>query len=440
MVRVGNHFCGEGRRQVNGEFSPAALRELSEALGGNAVVVVDLSSLRWAVQQLVRVAAVMLDAVRNPRASEADELYRRGIAAVSHGWLDDAVQELTQSIAIDRYRAGPHLLLGVAKYQLGDARGAFVSLRDAVKYAQAGEYQEGVTAGLIAANLADAAAAPEVAVEVLQEAEQLGSGSIAVSAALLFRRPRPETQQRYVNWLIGSKGLIPEPSADILGAPLARARQTLDEAIQLHLATARDITVNADGFVSYIEQQQKWARPPVLASTSWRDAAARLPTNLHDIVAVVDQLRTRRSALFAGAEASKDSHSSSIRQIVTQGQQLSKDLKACVDTMVTAANNVSRAAEEIHYDPNAFRGRQYGLLTSHNRDLKALIRHGGSVEPILIHHAEILTQMARTASDRTDVALTTWSRIFPPGPAGLVEPLIDVPLLLESGSDSSQSN
>lgn len=76
----------------------------------------------------------MLRALRNPLATAAEERLRRGVRAISQGWIDDAVEELTESIASDKYVPVAHLYLGLALERIGNRDDAEREYALAVKY------------------------------------------------------------------------------------------------------------------------------------------------------------------------------------------------------------------------------------------------------------------------------------------------------------------
>ncbi|MGF1473400.1 MAG: hypothetical protein ACFB50_16895, partial [Rubrobacteraceae bacterium] len=72
----------------------------------------------------------LLEAVQNPRATEADELYRRGVQALEDGWVPEAISDLEESVerSNNPYNAWAHFALGCAyvdENKYSDAASAF---------------------------------------------------------------------------------------------------------------------------------------------------------------------------------------------------------------------------------------------------------------------------------------------------------------------------
>lgn|GEM_PF-5938025 len=100
----------------------------------------------------------------NPLTTAAAEHYRRAVASLRLGWLEEAIPELEQAIEKDRTNPAPHYSLGVARATLNEPGAAFAALGLAVKYSAADPKWAPLAAS--AAILQRAVATPEQADEV----------------------------------------------------------------------------------------------------------------------------------------------------------------------------------------------------------------------------------------------------------------------------------
>lgn len=76
----------------------------------------------------------ILHVLSNPSEAAAGEHIRRGVRAFHEGWLDDAADELSRAIELDRYIAIAHFYLGLTRERSGDPERARISHRNAIKY------------------------------------------------------------------------------------------------------------------------------------------------------------------------------------------------------------------------------------------------------------------------------------------------------------------
>jgi hypothetical protein len=151
-------------------FSPAALMQLQDALGGGgstSTVVIDFERLASEMQRLVTVAERIAESAANPTFAAGDEMCRRAATALQHGWYEDAIADATRSVEAYPYRGAPHLLQGLALLHLGRAVGAFGSLKKCIRYGEAAEPQHAATAALLGASMAYGADKSEQAHEML---------------------------------------------------------------------------------------------------------------------------------------------------------------------------------------------------------------------------------------------------------------------------------
>ncbi|MGH3157568.1 MAG: hypothetical protein ACRDNF_13445 [Streptosporangiaceae bacterium] len=193
-------------------FSAGALGQLAEAIGGRATVtVVDFGPLADAIGRLHLTTMRLLDAVENPRRTAAEELYRDGVMALGHGWHSDALRDLEASVRSRPYSSASHLWLGIGHLRAGNHRLWIEEMELAVKYAEAGGRDAGVTAAIIAAHAYDSVDRRDLALKVLHSALRLGP-CVAVAQAILMRDPADLAVQRlYVGWILATRGAVPEP-------------------------------------------------------------------------------------------------------------------------------------------------------------------------------------------------------------------------------------
>ncbi|RLK52226.1 hypothetical protein [Microbacterium telephonicum] len=110
------------------------------------------------------VLGTMAAMTANPLTTAAEEHYRRGVASLRQGWLDEAIVELVLASEKDATNPAPRYALGVARAALDEPGAAFASLLLAVKYAAADERWGPLAASAVI--LLRSVAAPEQADEV----------------------------------------------------------------------------------------------------------------------------------------------------------------------------------------------------------------------------------------------------------------------------------
>jgi hypothetical protein len=408
-------------------FSSFAMGQLADALGGGAVVVVDMAPLVDAVDRLGRTAGELLDAVKNPRATAADELFRRGVKALSHEWVDDAVRELEESIKIDRYRSGPYLMLAVARQHQDDALKTMANLHDAVLYAENGEHREGVTAALYAAWLADKR---PLAREVLERARKLGAGSSEVVAALLVREPTLALQEQYVEWMLASKGGEVELPEAVLGEPLQRARKDIVHALGQLLVPARELERVLTDTWEQVQAEAPWPAAPV--ELGLLPATLCELTNLNEAIAV-----SLSSAIVVAEACLKDTRIPLFQQIQAGDGLLSASHGGRV-ALLEAWSLVDKKVDELdRRREEAYRERhnRMGLVPSIPRQsrqrLKLLETYIQLVTPIVSSQCETLRLIVSELPRAEDLRGDSWQRIFPSTQSDLVRPLVELPLNIE---------
>jgi hypothetical protein len=93
-----------------------------------------LTTLARLVADLSETMVSIEESLQNPRSSSAAEAFRKGMHALRRGWYDDAVEEFSRSIDLDRYFAPSHAYAAVARIMLRREAEAVIDLRSAIKY------------------------------------------------------------------------------------------------------------------------------------------------------------------------------------------------------------------------------------------------------------------------------------------------------------------
>ena len=428
-----------GLKKVITGFTPAALDQLSGAIGGGGVVL-DLSSLSIAVEKLAKTATSILEVTRNPRQTEADELYGRGVEALGQGWYDDALRDLGESVQIDPYSASSYYSLGLTQLCIGDSPGAFASLRDSLKYAAAGDFSVGVTAGLIAANMAEAIDSSDLAVELLEEASALGSGCPQVLEALIFRRPTDAILRQCVEWILGRAWPLPEPPTSTLGEIGLKAKRELDSSLSDLLVVAQkalDVVAKID---AYIRQRGPWPIPRLPLNPRWSDQVAHLPPSLMEFVdesepkpvhQMVESLNDEVTTLGQEVARIEDSAEETILGRLGIGDRLSEICQQLVVTATATADLVGDAMRKAQQTVES--GRHRGLSSSggvgirkahqHNKELRALNEFAEQMVPVLKRDTEALRNLVSGLESDLNRACQHWVDLMPPVPKDLVKPL-----------------
>lgn len=164
-------------------LSPLAIAQIGEAVGyaagggvapGPTFINIDLQEVEALLRDLIARADQIVEALQNPDATAAEEKLRKAAIAMNRGWFDDAERELHESIALFKYRALPHFLLGLACLNQGRSVNALGHLDDAVKYGAEADKSAAVTAGLLAITLVAAAGAADSVPSRLRSLESFG--------------------------------------------------------------------------------------------------------------------------------------------------------------------------------------------------------------------------------------------------------------------------
>lgn len=172
-------------------FSPFALGQLAEAMGGGAVVNVDFGPVIAAIDRMTAELKVIAHATTNPRWAAGDEMLRQGVRMLDNGWTDDAVTCARDSISSFEYRGAPHLLLGLALLGSDDPQAsvdAMAALQRAMKYGSDGEPEIVASATMAACALAQAIGRTDLATELLRTGDRVLDGrcpDITAALALL---------------------------------------------------------------------------------------------------------------------------------------------------------------------------------------------------------------------------------------------------------------
>lgn len=167
-----------------GAFSPAALSQLAGAVGGVAGPVVSVTNVYVDMAPVVAALddihvvlrgtnSLLVDlhqALTNPSAVAADELYRRGVLAYEHGWLVEARADLEAAVERFPYRPAAQFLLGIVLVELDELTAADTAFAAAVRYGTAAEAEFALQAAITAARLRALAGVPEAGLALLERA------------------------------------------------------------------------------------------------------------------------------------------------------------------------------------------------------------------------------------------------------------------------------
>ncbi len=133
----------EGNSIARSGFDRVASAVMSQA----AVTKDGFEHLCAALAQQSKVLERIRDLIRNPKATEADELYRRGLRALRAGWFAEAVTELQQAVTINPYAPLAQFSLGVALGAHNEPESAAEAFRRAVRYSSDSPSLNGLAAG-----------------------------------------------------------------------------------------------------------------------------------------------------------------------------------------------------------------------------------------------------------------------------------------------------
>jgi hypothetical protein len=117
---------------------------------------VDLSPLLVALEEVRGDSEEILDVLRNPTKTAAEEFRNRAAHAYARGWYDNSFDDAQKSVEAFPYSPSAQLLLALSAFALSRPEPLVSALSDCIKFSEKDEPAIGATAALIAANVADA--------------------------------------------------------------------------------------------------------------------------------------------------------------------------------------------------------------------------------------------------------------------------------------------
>jgi len=110
--------------------------------------------------------------LRNPKATEADEYYRRGLRALRAGWFPEAITDLKLSVGVNPYAPLAHFALGLALGAANQTKEAADAFNCAVRYSSDTPSLNGVACGaaILGGRAYLSVASREMAVELARTA------------------------------------------------------------------------------------------------------------------------------------------------------------------------------------------------------------------------------------------------------------------------------
>lgn len=112
----------------------------------------------------------VIDSLRNPLDTQADERYRRGVTALQHSWFPEAVSEFRAAVAANPYQPLAHVLLGIAQAEENDHPGAIASFEKAYRYGTPGEPEIATGAVILAVTAIEQESGVAAALELVNDA------------------------------------------------------------------------------------------------------------------------------------------------------------------------------------------------------------------------------------------------------------------------------
>jgi tetratricopeptide (TPR) repeat protein len=401
-------------------FSSYALGQLADAIGGQRpVTIVDTRPLADAINQLQHTTAQLLDATSNPRRTAADELFRDGVMALEHGWLDDAIRDLGESVKARPYPPRPHLMLAIAHLRAGNAVVAVQELELTVKYAAADGPRDGVTAAILAANCYDGVGRGDLAHEILSSALRLGP-SVSIAQAILLRGPDPEMHQLYLDWILGTRGEVPE-FAGINADILARIRDQLT-------ADLASLSRATEALSRSIREADRILDEPGLVPRFRSDADDQC---IHDVLpGVLDDSLASLAATKSGLSAGALVPAATLADVIKKGEGKARALERDQRSLDTVATAVEDADLQLLHTMEKYSSLLGRGGWAERRLAKNVLAIASDIEPAWDQAADSLADLLETATKVVTEAVDTWNSRFPPRPAEFIEPLSPLPLIL----------
>lgn len=240
----------------------------------NVTVELDLAPVVKAVEDLSQAVSEsnallrdLSEALRNPAAVAADELYRRGVFALRSQWIEEAVSDLSASLERFPYRPAAHFAIGSAYLALGSPLDADAAFQKAIRYGTRAEADFALAAALQSARVRRVATSSgwslpleaaeqtlpfsawiAVERERLSGTDGLGYGSVTLRQAMEIARPGSERETERA-WMARTLPLVER----LLSSEDERSEST-DESIRFRetcaIAAARVESPHAKAYLS----------------------------------------------------------------------------------------------------------------------------------------------------------------------------------------------
>ncbi|SFR74562.1 hypothetical protein SAMN05428970_1743 [Agromyces sp. CF514] len=284
---------------VIAEFAQVGANRLFDAMfarGGAPTtdpLTLDLAPLAASMQRIHGTSQDILDAIRRPTRTAADELLDRAEHAYSNGWHEEALRDAEQSIATYPYLAAAHLVKALAAFSLGRTQATVEGLLGAMRYGVGEQTPVAATAALLMADLADAAGTSESAVQVLDEFRAAHGEVPEVALALHLRAPDHDGYFRAAIDALHGTGLVlgrVHAPSELLGLTdrlddylAAQAQRELLHDHHLRAATALAAQANATlarsvpidpGLLAYLSWTRQTPLPTPRTAATVRELAA----------------------------------------------------------------------------------------------------------------------------------------------------------------------
>jgi len=153
----------------------------------------DLAPLAASLNLIHGTSQEILDVLRHPTRTAADELLDRAQHAYTNAWYEEALADADRSIAAYPYQAAAHLLRALAAFALGRSQVAVAGLLGAVRYGVDAELPIATTATLLLADFADAGESPLSAIPLLEGFRRRRGDVPEILFALHLRAPDDDT-------------------------------------------------------------------------------------------------------------------------------------------------------------------------------------------------------------------------------------------------------
>ncbi|MBU1587948.1 MAG: hypothetical protein KKH51_08375 [Actinobacteria bacterium] len=229
----------------------AGFSGLSTNLAGLAAVVgVSAQSVAAEISTSNRFLTMVIDTLRDPRATGANERFRSGIHAYGKGWVEEAIEEFEESIRLFRFHAPTHAMLGHALMREHKLTEAAASYALAAKYSTPDDLEFAAGCTLLAAGALEA------------------NGDLGAASDLLRSRAEDLSEFAEVGLTLAR---ISQDQASVSEA-LKRAPDLVVAALAAHIPgvekAALDLATSADG--------------PVALAVSLREVVAEIELHFSD--------------------------------------------------------------------------------------------------------------------------------------------------------------